>query len=328
LEAFLRTSASDLFLLSDDTLVPTRVLGRLLVRSGIPYVLIADGFHPPLKSPYRLSLRYRLSVLARRILYGWGPRGTGGAHRILVMTRTCQKALEACGVAPERIRVVGSPEYDQLAANRDVNDDASAARSIRQRLHLSADRPIVFYAHQEISGHHLTEALVWSLSEACRRIGATLLVKFHPQAHADPARWRALAQRRGIEPSLISFFKTECTSIEAVQVCSVCVTAFSTVSLEAMILGRPVIVLQYLPVGETLRLAQDYGAALDVEKSESLADAIRAAVQDGQVRAKLLANATIALHEELHSLDGRSLERIVTAILEVGAMREGVSPRT
>jgi len=317
-DSFLGSDRSSLFLLADDTWVPMRLFARVLARRGIPSVLIADGIEPRFKPSYHLPARDKVSSAARRILYGWGPRGTSGVQRILAMTKTCGNVFRGHGIATEKIVVVGSPEFDRIAACRAGLDDAVAASAIRARLALDPDRPIVFYAHQGITGSDLIESVVWNLAAACGRIGASLLVKFHPRADEDPGPWRLLARRRGFDPGTVSFFKTECTSIEALLVCATCVTAFSTVALEAMIHRRPVVVLQYLPVRETLTLARDYGAALDVDDSGGLAEAIRSTVADPGMRARIVANAQEALRQEMYGLDGKSIHRTVEAILDLG----------
>ncbi len=318
-DSFLDSDSSDLFVLADDTALPTRILARTLVRRGTPCVLIVDGLQPPLRPHFRPPARARMSHAVRRILNDLGPRGTSGVHRVLVMTRTCRSVLESYGIPAARIVVVGSPEYDRLAAGRHRSNEGESARMLRSRLGIDSERPVVFYAHQDIFRREIMEDIVGNLADGCRRAGATLLVKFHPRSRDDLDGWRRWAEMRGIGSEVAVFYRNECTSIEAVQACAACVTAFSTVSLEAMIFERPLIVLQYLPARETLSFASDYGAALDVNSREDLAETLHAAVNDPRIREKVIANAGEALRQELYGPDGRSVERTVKVILELGA---------
>ena len=60
-------------------------------------------------------------------------------------------------------------------------------------------------------------------------------------------------------------------------------------------------------------------SALDVNSREDLAETLHAAVNDPRIREKVIANAGEALRQELYGPDGRSVERTVKVILELGA---------
>ena len=94
-----------------------------------------------------------------------------------------------------------------------------------------------------------------------------------------------------------------------------CVTAYSTVALEAMLSRKPLILIQYLDVPVLLTYGEKYGAALEAFSPEELEAHVVAAMTDEAVRTRLVESARTCLDEELHGLDGRSTDRMADEIM-------------
>ena len=319
--------STDLFIFGGDRGVISRTFIRTARKSGVPSVLVLDGLILPDNPDYvpldgiLKRLRDTLGYWAYKLLFRQGPKGASGVELVLAINETGRQALIANGAPKDIIEVVGSPEYDAIAAEMDDTGDVSQA-AIREKLRIAADRPVVFYAHQTFGipedGYR---QIIKKLAEGCVKANAILLVKFHPRGQDAVSQWRQWAASVGLSERDVVFARDECTSIEAVQLCSICVTVFSTVALEALINSRPLMILRYLNAQSLLPYAQQYGVALEVFDEQELSDSIARLVQDPDLRSRLLANRSAAIAHELAGLDGKSGERSALAIERLLAKR-------
>ena len=314
-EELLGRSRAEVVVLGFDSFVPGRAFVRVARRCGLPTVLIPDGLVVPANPRYRPGVwaRFRdgLTDRLQGTLGIGGPRGRSGVDRILVMNAMGREAFVAMGAALESIVVVGSPEYDALAARLGDGDAEGDEDTIRARLGLNR-RPVILFVHQDLHGSE--RAVVRTLVEAARRVGAVVMVKLHPRGTERAAAWRHWAAGEGIAAEEAVFVDAHCTSIEAVRLAAVCVTAYSTVCLEAFVCRRPVVLVQYANVPYALPYGARYGAALDAGSPEALATAVRAVLTDPGTRARLEAGRVRAVEGELAGLDGRSVQRMLAAI--------------
>ena len=330
LRAFLQSHKPiDAVVFGADTMIVPRTFVRAAVQQGIPTVLIVDGLVLPnlRRAPRGLldACRRAKSFVAGHV--AWlvlraGLRGTSGVDLILTVSKSCAKLL-AARCPHQRVRPVGSPEYDDLAMRVKREDPSAVARRVRDRLGLD-DRPVVFFAHQPL-GLPKAEELrrVAHMAEGARRGGGVLLVKFHPRGEEYPAEWQKLAESIGLTTKDVRFIRDECTSIECCLLCGICVTIFSTVALEAMICGKPLVAIHYGATPSTLPYGQEYGAAYDVHSGRQLEKAIAEILTDEGTRRRLVEAIGPVLDNELFGLDGRGTERMESEIMELVRERSG-----
>lgn len=296
--------------------------------AGVATMHVGDGLLQP------ANPRYHFKVFRRRKL-GWSlvqglairaglvpPPGRSPADRVVIMNRSGRDMLISQGVSPGAIRVVGSDEYDALFQSQAKVNEAAVNQQVRERLGITGERPIVLYAAQSFDH----QRLISDMMPAIKRCQATLLVKFHPRQMGDPQFWKDWAAQQGYTERDILFFGKELTSIEAVRLCSVCMTVFSTVGLEAMVIRRPVVLAQYLEARLALPYGQQ-GAMWDAEDPEGLRKGLETLLTDQAARRQMLARADAAIREELLGLDGQSLNRMVQAVDELLGEREVLAPR-
>jgi len=231
------------------------------------------------------------------------------------------------GAPPDSLRSVGSPEYDKLAKGVRQGTLGIEPGEVRDRFALPHDRPVVTFGHQPLFlGAAVEEDIIRVLMKGARRAEANLLVKFHPRSLQEPDQWRKWADAEGYAPSEIGFANKECTSIEAIVAGDALVTPFSTLSLEAMIIGRPVVLINYLQTWVLLEYGKQYDAALEAQSPDDLADKVYIAVRDEQRRKSLMENARTVLDKELYGLDGKSVERIVSELITLAEARKRPNP--
>jgi glycosyltransferase involved in cell wall biosynthesis len=328
----IREMAPALLLLCADNDLPARIFVRVAEELQIPSVLLVDGLALGRNPRYRLAplprLKVLLATLVHRMLRVGGLRGTSGVDRILVMNETSREEIIRHGVDHRRVAVVGSPEYDELARIERELDAIEVNRRTRDRLGLIEGRPVVLFAHQSLFlPRREEEAFIRELMNGVRACDGILIVKFHPRSGEDLEDWRAWAAREGFVPDQVVFLRDWSSSIEAVRMSAACVTVYSTVAVEALVLGTPLVLIQYLNTESVLPYAEKYGAAIAVRSPNELRDAIVRAVTDEGTRAALRQNAQTALVSELGGFDDRSLERSCGEILGLLGHPESGGPQ-
>ena len=308
-----------------------RAMNQASRRRGIRTVLLTDGVLAPLNPAWRPGMVQRLAIFASRALDKALPSGNFRAFAsldlILVINKMAKQQLVCQGVSPGRVRVVGSAEYDDLAREMSTPLTANAEKSLRARLGIAATPPVLLFAHQHFRSSEQTRQLVRSLMASVRQCGAFLLVKLHPRGRDSPDGWARWARAEGLSDTQITFVKGECTSPEAVRLCAACATFYSTVGLEAMMGGKPLVMIQYPDVRLALPYGTRYGAALEVRNPDKLPGAVVAALTDAETRQRLIPNAKAAVKEELCGLDGRSVERMTEAIKTLLAKSRATRPK-
>jgi hypothetical protein len=314
------TPSIDLFIFASDTEVVSQTFIKTARESGIPSVLVLDGLVLPDNPNYVLGggllsrLRKTIAHWGYCFLYRRKPRGASSVELILAINETSRQALIAKGVPKNIVEVVGSPEYDALAATLKNTTDVSTT-AIRKKLGIVSGRPVVFYAHQKLEiqkdGYR---QIVKKLTEGCSLANAILLVKFHPRSEENISQWKQWIASLELSDSDIVFVRDACTSIEAIQLCDVCVTVHSTIALEALVNSRLLLILRYPNTEYFLPYAQQYDAALDVFDEHELPNSIVRLIQDTNLRSTLLSKQRDAITRELVGLDGKSAERSALAI--------------
>ena len=316
----------DLLILGTDSPIITREIIKEARDRHIPRVHLHDGLCLGLSPRFRPGplhrVRIAVSNFLRRAFDQFPPRGQRSADLFFVMDASSPDTLIKGGVPAERIKVVGSPQLDAMVRQADEPVDEETLQRIRSRIAAAPDRPILLYAHQHIVyPQSTTKRLIRGMIAGLRRTGgSTLLVKFHPSSGEVVAEWQEWARRKGFGSEEIVFVLEGLLSVEAVQVCHACMTAYSTVALEAMILRKPVVLAQYLPGPHFINWGEKYGAMYDVFSDEELETAVFEVMSDDQVRERLLRRADECLRQEFGGLDGNSAERIGDYL--IGLIRE------
>ena len=318
----LREIEPALLIVCADNDLPAKAIVRVAKELGVPAILIVDGLAVGRNPHYRLKLLPRLRVfIATSVLKMFdvrGLRGTSGVERVLVMNEGSRDETIRHGVEKSRVWVVGSPEYDDLARKERDVCAPDRNRRLRASLGIGEDRPVVLFAHQSLFLPRTEEqALIRQMMHAVRGCDGVLLVKFHPGCDENPRDWQLWARQEGFAGHEAVFVRDWSPSIEAVRLSAACVTVYSTVALEALVLDTPLILIQYLNSESLLPYGEKYGAAIAVGSPAELRDAIVRTVTDADTRARLRRNAQMALVSELGGFDGRSLERSSEAILDL-----------
>jgi hypothetical protein len=218
--------------------------------------------------------------------------------------------VERGGYSPDTLVPTGSPKFDALlAAARDRDRGA-----LRASLGVTDGAPLVVLAsrfHGIRETHRAVGTAFPALVRAVEALGATCLVKPHPAE--PPDAYEAVIRECGVKGTRL--VPTGAGLVELLQAADVLVTVESLSAVEALVLGRPVLILN---TPTNLQALVACGVALGVPADEDPQDALRRLLFDGATRAELTRARETYLSDVAAGVDGRATERIL-ALLQAAA---------
>jgi UDP-N-acetylglucosamine 2-epimerase len=225
--------------------------------------------------------------------------------RTAVFGEAARRLLARMGRYPaEALVVTGSPKFDELLGAARSRDRAA----LRAKLGLLGDEALLVVASRH-RGIRETHQSIGSAFPALLRAMEALpkvrcLVKPHP---AEPAEAYE-ADRRAAGAERTRVLPTSADLVELLQAADALVTVESLSAVEALVLGRPVVVLN-MPTN--LRELVSAGAALGVPAGQDPRPALEAVLFDAAVRERLAEARARYLSEVAHGVDGQATARIL-----------------
>ncbi len=229
--------------------------------------------------------------------------GTLEADRLAAAGDYSAAVFRRHGVPGERITVTGRPRYDGPAASA---RDSEAEGSLPE---------VVFFSQP------LEQKLTWELKREfiagaalLARCAKRLKVSVKPHPREDPNELRRLLEAAGLSPDAL--LPVELDLYDLLNRCAVATTIFSTVGVEALVLGKPVAVLR-VP-GEEAVL--EYTASAGVYRAfnaEELAEGVQRLLRDPELRRKLAAGRRAYLERHEAGADGGAARRVAALIGEL-----------
>jgi hypothetical protein len=203
---------------------------------------------------------------------------------------------------PESLVLTGSPRFDELVDRaRSCDRDA-----LRRALGAAEGQPLVAVASRfrAIRDTHSAIGTAFpSLVAAIRALGVRAVVKPHPaESHGEYLAAIGLADPaiRVLEPSA--------DLLDLLIAADALVTVESLSAVEALVVGRPVVILN-MPTH--LGALVDAGVALGVDAGADPTETLRRAVLDPETRNALQHARALYLHELALGVDGQATRRIV-----------------
>jgi hypothetical protein len=214
---------------------------------------------------------------------------------------------------PDSLVLTGSPKFDELVERaRAVDRDA-----LRAKMGAAPGQPLLAVASRfrAIRDTHAAIGAVFpSLVAAVRALGVRCVVKPHP-AESRAEYLGAV----GLSDPAVDVLSPSADLLDLLIAADALVTVESLSAIEALVVGRPVVILN-MPTH--LGALVDAGVALGVDAGADPADAVRRALLDPDTRNALQHARALYLDELALGVDGRATERIV-ALLRAAAARGG-----
>ena len=206
------------------------------------------------------------------------------------------------------IIVTGQPRYDILARTSDIYD----SEKFRHNLNIEPDKELVLIASQPLRLFGNKEMFLRNILQALKGDPQIrVVIKPKPDRSDTQEKWyKQLAEDMGVE---VVVLPRNSDTNEALYACDVLLTFYSTVALEAMILGKPVVTVNLTNQPDPVPYAQS-GAALGVYRAEDIAPAVKKAWDDPETRKRLELGREKFLYEQFYKLDGQATKRVVELI--------------
>lgn len=218
--------------------------------------------------------------------------------------------IERGGYAPEALVLTGSPKFDELLERAATWDRAA----LRARLGASEDESLLVVASRFRpirETHHAIGAALPGLAAAVDAMeGVRCVIKPHPAERQEPYE-RALA---GAGAARTRVLPPSADLLELMHAADMLVTVESLSAVEALVLGRPVVVLE---MPNHLRDLVDSGVAVGVPKGRDPGPALWSVLRDPDTREQLERCRERYVSELAMGIDGHATERILALIREM-----------
>ncbi|MFC1754031.1 UDP-N-acetylglucosamine 2-epimerase [Thermoproteota archaeon] len=195
--------------------------------------------------------------------------------------------------------VTGQPRYDHIGKTSSNNLNK---KKILDKYHIK--KKMILWTTEEAPEQ---EAAVFM---AAKRIkNAQLVIRIHPKELNEPSYYYKKAREYGVK---IIATKTENT-LELINASDAVIVKHSTTGLEAIMLGKPVVVLNLSGRPDLATYAQK-GAALGVYNAEDLEKALNKALFDKKTRSGLNKAQKAYSYDHCYKMDGKATKRALKVI--------------
>ena len=224
--------------------------------------------------------------------------------KIAVTGEFAKDILIKCGVDKNRLVVTGRPTYDALVRAEEHFEKDEICR----KLGLDPTRRIIVYTTENLPPRE-SEAMVYAICKAVKEFsGLQFVIKIHP-SELDLSMYQRVTRDIGVD----ALITRDANIYEVLYVCDIVITGFSATALDAMMLDKPVITVNFTGLEDPLPFAES-GAAMGVYEEKDLVPAIRIGLYDEDAREKLRGAREKFVYEHSHKRDGKSTERVIKLI--------------
>jgi hypothetical protein len=273
------------------------VFFKLCADAGIPSVGIQHG-----------TISYSpLSVhLAQEMCQG-KPECVPRPTKLLVYGAYYRDFLAQSGYPRNEITVVGNLRYDHFINAKKMSRDAMA-----KKYGLDPKKRIMLYATQVMPTPREGEEITRAVFQVAKELDLALVVKQHPGEPADTF-YHALADEMGLRPLITK----NASTLELLTASDFMIGSESTLNYEAMILDKPVIILNFGGGRKDWLPFVKEGAALGVYAPEGVASAVQKVLHNAKVKRELSAKMQKLVNAHCHRIDGKSAARAADVIKEL-----------
>lgn len=227
--------------------------------------------------------------------------------KIAVTGEFAKGILIKCGVDENRLVVTGRPTYDALIrAEQHFEKD-----KICRKLGLDPERKIIVYTTENLPPRE-SEAIVYAICRAVKEFSdSQFAIKVHPSELTLSLYGRATK-----DVGVNALITRDANIYEVLYICDILITGFSATALDAMILDKPVITVNFSGLEDPLPFAES-GAAIGVYKEEDLVEGIEKGLYNEETRVKLETARRKFVYEHAYKKDGNATERVIRLIAKM-----------
>jgi CDP-glycerol glycerophosphotransferase (TagB/SpsB family) len=300
--------------LGDDVCPVERSVVSFAKRRGVPTILVQDGILNDQQSweqwlragrPRGWAMQVSRKLLQYRdFLPPLTMYGASGCTKVAVWGEGTRDLMMGYGVCSEKIVVTGAPRFDQLFQMARAQDSMWSKSISKQRLLFAA----LLLSNWKIDSFDKDCSVINSL-ESLARIEPDweIVVRPHPSERLED--YRRIFNLLGVKKLKLD---QRSSIVSNLRDCTVVLTYASTVGVEGMILGKPVICLPIDPVHAPLYARE--GAAITVKHLADLGGLIKAVLTDAKLQYELAQRRQAFISRHLGHTDGASASRVARLI--------------
>jgi len=225
------------------------------------------------------------------------------ADKYAVFGHAFKDALVKRGANPDDIVVAGQPRFDVLVNTKyDKN-------WIYEKLGISKEKGLIVFASTDLPDDEM-ELTVRELCTSMQQFpDKHLVIKPHPSD--DGAMFVELVRKFNSDATVVRDHLYELLSA-----CDLLITTWSTVGLEAMILDKPIIVINLMNRPDMTSYVER-GGAIEVNMPNTLSGIIRQILYDGDTIQKIKEGRDQYVSDYTFMSDGKASERVAKLIREM-----------
>ena len=226
------------------------------------------------------------------------------ADKISVAGDFIKDLIINCGINENRVVVTGRPTYDALVRAEDNFDKIE----ICQKLSIDPRKEILVYCTENLPQRE-TRNIVLVICNAIKSFpDLQLIIKVHP-SELSLSVYEEVSKNVGVKALVIR----DANVYEILFVCDIMITGFSTTALDAMILDKPVVTVNFTGLEDPIPFAES-GAAIGVYHEEDLRRAVEDGLFNESLKEKLRRDREKFVYEQAYLKDGKATERVVNLI--------------
>lgn len=217
--------------------------------------------------------------------------------------------VRRAGFAEGDVIAGSQPRYDVLAKAEGLFD----REKIFSRLNLDPGKKLITWMTQS---HGFTpqenERNINAVYNAVKSVkDVQLVIKLHPAENQKAPLYR---KDESFKPTIVGGWGT--LTFELLYASDIVITRYSTTAIEALMLNKPVIVIEFtsrpIPV-----VYVEAGAALYIDKEDALAPAIEGILHDEEARQRLAKAREKFVSEGNYKPDGQASQRVADLVIEM-----------
>lgn len=258
------------------------------------------------------TLQQKTYILSNRILNGKKIYGHGNCLKIAVMGKFTKNLLVNEGMDPKCIVVTGQPRLD------DILNKEHDKKEIYRRLDIPLKKGIITLLTQPFLEYGFWDyckkyKFILNVVDEINKLeinSIQLVIKLHPRE--DISGYEEILKKVKKKPIL-------CKNIdlyELINASKIVVTVSSTTALEAMILSKPVIIVDLFNEYPSIPYTESR-AAIEVRKKENFLKAIEDILYKEEVQKELTEAREKFIYKHCYKIDGKAAERVSNLIFQM-----------
>ncbi|HLD88994.1 MAG TPA: UDP-N-acetylglucosamine 2-epimerase, partial [Candidatus Nanoarchaeia archaeon] len=209
----------------------------------------------------------------------------------------------------EKIAVCGNQRYDYYLIMREKHTKDELCRE----LSLAPGKKTIALLTQPLPLIKEREEILDSVCRAVREIpNSQLIIKLHP-AESSEVMHRRIARQNKLRDFIVV---KDIDNFKIMHICDALIGPVSTLDYEAMLLEKPVIVLNLKKAPEEIPFVKE-GSAIGVYEQEKIARALRNVLFDDELVRNLKSNMRKTVRRHLFRNDGKASGRIASVALKL-----------